>query len=473
MTAELIKSFQALRVLVVGLGRFGGGVGVTRWLASQGAHVVVSDQAGETDLAESVRQIADLDVELRLGGHGETDLDGCDLVVINPAVDKLKSAYFQKIVRRDLPWTTELNLFCERCPAVVVGVTGSFGKSTTSAMIAAGLEAAANGGRSGPRRVHLGGNIGNSLLDSLNDMTAHDVVVLELSSAQLEDAPRIDWAPDVAVITNIRPHHLDRHGTYEAYIDAKLNITRRPRDSRTGHLRTESLPLVLGALDDVTRLMLERRVLDSARRLVRVSPLPEDFRLKAPGDHNRVNAACALAAIEAAGFGCDEATSAVATFPGLPHRLEHVSVSAGVNWINDSKSTAPSATVTALRALNGRSVLAIVGGQRKEGVSYEELAEELLHRCRAVICFGEAGPAIAATITSHQQILESGSVPVRVAGRVDDALQTAAILAQEGDSVLFSPGTPSFDAFHNYADRGRRFVELVRTLPSAELLKPG
>lgn len=468
MTSEFIKSFQSLRVLVVGLGRFGGGVGVTRWLASKGAQVVVTDQAGESDLVESIRQIADLDVVLRLGGHDETDLNRCDLVVLNPAVDKRKSAYFREIARRGLPWTTELNLFCERCPATVVGVTGSFGKSTTSAMIAAGLEAALGGDSLRSRRVHLGGNIGNSLLESLDEMTANDMVVLELSSAQLEDTPRIGWAPDVAVITNIRPHHLDRHGTYEAYIEAKLNIARLPRVSWAGHPALEAPPLVLGPLDDVARLMLERHLIEKPRRVVHVFRLPAEAWVKAPGEHNRANAACALAALEATGFAGDRASKAVADFPGLPHRLEHVSASAGVNWINDSKSTAPSATMTALRALGGQPIIAIVGGQRKAGVSYEEMAVELHRSCRAVICFGEAGPAMAAAIASCRPSLESGFPPVRVAARVDDALQAAVGVARAGDNVLFSPGTPSFDAFHNFTERGRRFVELVRSLPTEE-----
>src|SRR3972149_5475781 len=144
-------SLAGRRVLVVGLGRFGGGVGVTRWLASEGAIVTVTDQATHEALAESVAAIADLPVALHLGGHDEGDLDTADLVIINPAVNKSTSAFFQALVRRGIPWTTEMNLFCERCPAQVLGVTGSYGKSTTSTMLADVIRASV-----GPQKIRSG-----------------------------------------------------------------------------------------------------------------------------------------------------------------------------------------------------------------------------------------------------------------------------------------------------------------------------
>ena len=198
---------------------------MTRWLVEQGARVTVTDQASSDALASSIDQLKDLQVTFRLGGHEIGDLDNCRLLVVSPAVPKEKSSFVQAAIAKGIPLSSEMNLFVERCPAQrVVGVTGSAGKSTTTAMIGAIFKAAHAGG-AGPR-VWVGGNIGQSLLGELAQIQREDVVVLELSSFQLEDLGGLRWSPAYAVITNIQPNHLDRHGTMEAYRDAKLNIVR-------------------------------------------------------------------------------------------------------------------------------------------------------------------------------------------------------------------------------------------------------
>ena len=213
------------RVLVWGLGRLGGGVGATRWLVEQGGEVTVMDAAGERDLAQSVASLAGLPVRFRLGIEDTSLLGSTDLVVVNPAVNKRRSPFFACLARSGVPWTTELNLFMQRCPGFVVGITGTYGKSTTASMIATVLRAAAH-----EPKVFLGGNIGRSLLTELPGATNRrgiqpcDWVVVEMSSAQLEDLPRIDARPKAAVITNISPHHLDRHGSFDAYLKVKCGI---------------------------------------------------------------------------------------------------------------------------------------------------------------------------------------------------------------------------------------------------------
>ncbi len=204
-----------MRVTVVGLGRFGGGVGVTKWLGRQGALVTVSDQAPAESLAESVGQLAGCDVTLHFGGHDEADFLDADLLVVNPAVAK-DSPLLAAAAEAGVPRTSEINLFLQRCCAPVIGVTGSVGKSTTTAMIGEIL--------AGRFTTHVGGNIGGSLLDALEDIRPDHVVVAELSSFQLEDLPLVGTGPHVAVVTNIQPNHLDRHGTMDAYVDAKKNI---------------------------------------------------------------------------------------------------------------------------------------------------------------------------------------------------------------------------------------------------------
>ena len=408
--SQPIRSWKNLRVLVVGLGRFGGGVGVTRWLAEQGAVVTVTDQVDAEALADSVQAIADLNVAFRLGGHDSADLDRVDWVVINPAVDKTRSPFFQEIARRDVSWTTEMNLFCERCPGRVIGVTGSYGKSTTCAMLAEALRSA------GVPRVFLGGNIGKSLLPDLSAMTPDDTVVLEMSNAQLEDTPKIGWAPPMAVILNIHPHHLDRYPTFAAYADAKLNIARDPAGTSR---------LVVGDLHPDAERLLERVISGQSGRVRRFSAPDTPISLRIPGQHNQLNAACVLAVCDMLGLAAAPVRDSLARFAGLPHRLQHVRTLDGVDYYNDSKSTAPDATIAALDALAvpnamGASdtvnapataggsidlspaaphVIAIVGGKAKDA-PLDACARRLVECCRAVICTGESSSAFAEAINA-------------------------------------------------------------------------
>jgi len=438
-------------VLVVGLGRFGGGVGVTRWLVSQGATVTVTDQATRGELAESVAAIADLPVTLHLGGHDEGDLDTTDLVIINPAVHKSASAFFQAVERRGIPWTTEMNLFCVRCPAPVLGVTGSYGKSTTCTMLAEALEACLRAGEASYTGVHLGGNIGCSLLNELPNIRESDCVVLEMSNAQLEDLPQIQWAPDIAVVANLFPHHLDRYSSFADYARAKLNITRHPAGTSR---------IVVGELHREAEELLREIVAGGRGRLVRVpSPHPA-IDLKVPGDHNQRNAACVLTVSRILGLNETVVRGALGDFRGLPHRLEFVGTLGGVEFCNDSKSTAPAATIVALEALR-RPAVAIVGGQRKD-VALAECANFLARYCRVVICMGASGPDFSDALRAGSAA--SQALKIHVVATLADAVLLARTEAAPGEVVLFSPGAPSFDQYANFTERGRHFAELVQGL---------
>ncbi|MGB2986451.1 MAG: UDP-N-acetylmuramoyl-L-alanine--D-glutamate ligase [Phycisphaerae bacterium] len=449
-TAEGAPSLAGFRVLVVGLGRFGGGVGVTRWLAAQGAVVTVTDQAPRETLAESVQAVADLDLSLHLGGHDPGDLDEIDLAVVNPAVDKTHSELFQAIVLRGIPWTTEMNLFCERCPAPVIGVTGTYGKSTTCVMLAEALEACRRHRGVEYTGVHLGGNIGRSLLTELDSIRPTDLVVLEMSMAQLEDLPRIRWAPSVAAITCLSPHHLDRYGTHTKYVAAKLNIAGGPQNTSK---------IIVGDIDPEAEAVLRRAAPDAAR-LMRVARPDPSVALLVPGDHNQANAACVLTVCQH--LGLDEAAvrEALRSFKGLPHRLEHVRTLDGVEYYNDSKSTSPATTISAVESLH-RPIVAIVGGQDK-GVSLTDCAAALVRACRLVICAGESGPSYTRAIRKAEGATHR--VIVREVDGLEAAVELARSEARRGDAVLFSPGAPSFDAYANFADRGRHFVDAVNAL---------
>lgn len=454
------SDFRGRRVVVWGLGRFAGGVGVARWLASAGASVKVVDRATPDALADSVRQLSGLSVEYDLGREDPATLDDAEMVVVNPAILKSRSPYFAEIIRRGITWTTETNLFVERCPAQLVGVTGTFGKSTTSAMLAAVLAAARPTASSiappdAPPRVFLGGNIGRCLLGDLAAMTTADWVVLEMSNAQLEDMPAIGRRPRWAVITNLSPHHLSRHGSFEAYVETKCHIF-----GNAG--RTACV--VLGPLHDAARPWVRRRLSEAGVRWVEVptSSAAGRFDLRLPGEHNQANARCAAAVGRELGLDDAAIRAALAEFGGLRHRLEHVGRWGGVMYINDSKSTSPACTAAAAASFN-EPLVAIVGGAEVED-ELTECCRFLARRCRAVIVTGASAAAFEAGLHQLAAPGQRRTPVIQRAATVDDAVRQARAAARPGDVVLFSPGATSFDRYPNYEARGDDFVRCVRAL---------
>lgn len=464
-----MTAFAGKRVVVMGLGRFGGGIGVARWLCEQGAHVLVTDLSTEADLAQSVASLEDLRLDYRLGGHDPADLDGCDLIVVSPAVDKRKSGFFQTAVAKGVPWTSEMTLFLERCCARIVGITGTAGKSTTTAMVGAILEVArqAPGWRHG--RVWLGGNIGRSLLADLSSMTPDDVVVLELSSFQLEDAARLGKSPDLALVTNVRENHLDRHGSLQAYAAAKGNIYRfQPRRGWLALPFDDGVDLLPGGWEDKPRLY--RFGADSETGKARIECRNNnrsetelvEIPLKVPGLHNVRNAAGALAIARMLGVADAVALPALAEFGGLPHRLEFVREHRGVRYYNDSKATSPEAAMTSLRAFDCPVVI-LVGGSDKGG-SFGDFGEYLIKNAKAVVCMGQTGPAIETALRKAETRQDSTSPRPAVnhtSENFSDAVESARDLAERGDVVLLSPACASFDWFSNYEDRGEQFKRIV------------
>lgn len=429
------ESFVNKRVTVVGLGHFGGGVGVTRWLRKQGAHVTVTDMAPREKLADSILQLADLDVTFHLGGHDERDFTHTDLLVVNPAVPKdsplIRAAQAAGVAR-----TSEINLFLERCPAPVIGITGSVGKSTTTAMIGAIL--------SQKFTTHVGGNIGVSLLAELDAIRPAHVVVLELSSFQLEDLPLVGISPKVALITNLKPNHLDRHGTMECYGDAKKNLFRfqGPDDV-----------LILNADDPPTAAWST----EARGKVEFFYPTAKPVELLLPGTHNQANAQAALAAAGQFGIDRGAAAAALSQFPGLPHRLQFVVERDGVRYYNDSKCTTPEGAIVAMESFPPQKVVVIVGGYDKH-VSFDALGEVLARRAKAVIAIGATQSQIVQAVEDHRG--DSATIVERV-DSFEHAVAAAKSHATAGDVVLLSPACASYDMFTNYEHRGNRFVELV------------
>lgn len=452
------------RVVVMGLGRFGGGIGVARWLCRQGAKVVVTDLAPPEDLQESLKALDGLDLTLRLGEHDDADLDGCDLLVVSPAVNKRTSSFFKAAVARNIAWSSEMTLFLERCPAVVVGVTGSAGKSTTVAMIETILNVArgVSGWRHG--RVWLGGNIGKSLLEDLPAMEPQDIVVLELSSFQLEDAAPLRWSPRVALVTNFRENHLDRHGTLAEYAEAKGSIYRyQARHHWLAMPWASGVERLPTGWEDKPRLYRFGVEVETGRARLRCrngtdyAPETLEIPLKVPGLHNIENAAGALAVARMLGVADAVALPALASFGGLPHRLEFVRACRGVRFYNDSKATSPDATITSLQAFDN-PIVVLLGGSDKGG-SFDALGESVATRVKVAVCMGETRERIV------QAIRRAGGgragPRIETADRFDQAVALARAAATDGDVVLLSPACASFDWFVNYEQRGETFKKLV------------
>jgi len=454
----MIQHWQNKRVTVMGLGRFGGGVGVTRWLATAGARVVLTDLKPAEKLKASLEEIQGLDVTLRLGGHDQRDFRAADLIVASPAVPD-DSPFLQAARSAGVPVTTEINLFVERCPARCVGVTGSVGKSTITAMVGHVLrETLAD------RCVRVGGNIGRSLLEELPDITAADIVVLELSSFQLQHTPAVRWSPHVAVITNITPNHLDRHGTFAAYLAAKLNIVRfqdRGRDAVVIEDTDElmhNLGLAVGDLAGVWRYGLDDDTPIATMGFASANNRA-DHRLRwpgvnltVPGRHNRQNAAAALTVANALGVSAEKAIAALVTFPGLPHRLQRVITRDGVTYYNDSKSTTPEAAITAMNAIES-PLLVILGGYDK-GIDLASAARLAAERSTFAACLGQTGPTL-------ERAVRAAGGEAALFDDLSAAVAACRQRARPGDTVLLSPGCASWDMFEDYRARGETFQRLV------------
>ncbi|MBI1371338.1 MAG: UDP-N-acetylmuramoyl-L-alanine--D-glutamate ligase [Phycisphaera sp.] len=424
------------RVVVMGLGRFGGGVGVTRFAHARGASVLVTDLLNASQLTDSLARLADLpDVEYYLGGHRLADFTAADVVVINPAVDLRDNTYLIEAEAHGAELTTEIQLLIERVNRMrVIGVTGTAGKSTTVAMIGHALAATC-----GPDRVHVGGNIGGSLLGALDAIADDHWIVLELSSFMLDLIN--DWSPHIAIVTNIADNHLDRHGTMADYAAAKQQLL---RDQVAGDHAVLGESVASWAALTPARVTVIDRLYKGAMAI--------------PGAHNRLNALFAQAAWEiATGVDMSAFHDAIATFAGLPHRLQLVAEHNGVTFFNDSKSTTPESAKLAIDAFEPGVVHAILGGYDKHA-DLQPLAEHAAKRCAAVYAIGQTGPTIAGLA---RQVADH--CPVHGCADVDAAVKQAVAASRNhaGQVVLLSPGCASWDQFTNYEARGRAFAEAV------------
>ena len=435
--------FSGRRVTVLGLGRHGGGVGAARFLAEQGAIVTVTDRSTGNQLAESVAALANCPIaKWRLGGHDERDFQVAELIVVNPAVPP-DNRWLELATAAGIPITTEIELFLERCPAKIAGVTGSNGKSSTTAMLAEILSAAGH-------KVWLGGNIGRSLLPKLSLIQPDDAVVLELSSFQLARLSERCRGIDLAVVTNCAPNHLDWHGTYDDYRAAKQRLLELQSVTSTTVINTEDP---------------ETSSWSSQVRGELLRPLP-DHRippLAIAGRHQRQNARLAAAAAQAWGANSTSIDTGLRQFAGLPHRLERIATIDDRAFYNDSLATTPESTCAALDSFD-EPVWLLAGGYDK-GVDLNELGRWIVRRTAGAAFYGAVGDTLLATT-----LQSSGDFCATRVNTLEQALEWCWQRSQPGDVVLLSPACASYDQFRDYADRAEHFRRAVARLASKSCL---
>ncbi len=484
-----LNALSGLNLLVVGLGREG--MALVEFFQAHGLPVTATDSRPEETFGDAVvSSLAERGVALVLGDHPLDLLDQASLLFVSGGVP-LSSPFIQAAVERGLPLCTESKLFCYLCPAQIIGITGSSGKTTTTTLV--GQMLVAEG-----RRTWVGGNIGQPLISELEQIQAGDVVVMELSSFQLEyfharlnqhvDLNAIgaanptelakllgDWSPSISAILNVTPNHLDRHPTMKDYVRAKRAITnyQKPEDAIVMSLDNDMTRTIGRQFGQKVRwfsleaqmphgagLLNEDLVLFDAQ--VEPTVVTNKSAVKLRGSHNLSNilAACLLA--KEAGASVEAMRAVITTFTGVEHRLEVVAEINGVTYVNDSISTSPERLIAALNAFS-ESLILLAGGRDKH-LPWNEAAWLMLHKVQHIILFGEAADLIEAAIDKArlQALHAIGQVHRRTS--LDEAVELAAQLAQPGYIVLLSPGCASYDAFSSYVERAARFKELVNNL---------
>lgn len=452
------------RVLVVGLGK--SGIAAAMFLRDRGARVTVSDARSAQELEREIPALLEAGVMVETDGHGLLTFRGQDLIVVSPGVpyDTPELAQSRAF---GIPVIGELELACRFLQGQITAVTGSNGKTTTTSLIG---KIFADSGRD----TLVGGNIGVPVIELVQRSSVGTMNVLEVSSFQLEAVE--EFVPHIAVVLNITPDHLDRHGSFENYAAMKARITAK---------QTHADFLVLNAEDKPTQMVAGKTQAQvfwfSGRRPIRqgafvhgesivfvpreggpTEPVMPVAEIPLKGAHNVENVLAAVCAARLGGIPAEKIREAVKSFQAVEHRLEFVAEVSGVAYYNDSKATNVDATKKALEAFPG-GVHLILGGKDKES-DYTELAELVRERVKTVATIGSAAEKIERQLAGVTKIVSAGTL--------ESAVQTVSAEAMAGDVVLLAPACSSFDQFENYEHRGRRFKEIVRQLGAAGL-RPG
>jgi UDP-N-acetylmuramoylalanine--D-glutamate ligase len=461
-----MQNYKDMKIIVIGAGRQG--TALSHFLAQKGARVILTDNRTE-DLLGDLQPLHDAGVSFAFGAHDPALLDGANLVCLSGGVSP-ELPFVKEAIAHGIPLSNDSQVLLENSPATVIGITGSAGKTTTTSLVGA-MANRFNEMKGNRFNVWIGGNIGNPLIGQVDAMGVDDLVVLELSSFQLELMTR---SPQIAAVLNLTPNHLDRHGTMEAYRSAKANILIYQKKGDTAVLNRDD-PGSWAMLDAVkgdlitfgfkkppshlngTYVDRGRVCLQSGKDTIKMFPV-EWIQLR--GKHNLSNALAAAALAASASLALPAIQLAVDEFTGVPHRLEFVREYKGAKWYNDSIATAPERTEAAIESFE-EPIILLLGG-RDKNLPWEKLAEQIRQKVSRVVLFGEAADLISEAIGPKKrgQHLQS----VVKCETLQEAISTAANQVVEGDVVLLSPGGTSYDAFKDFEERGECYRKWVNEL---------
>lgn len=459
------ENWQGQHVVIMGAARQG--LALARYLSRQGARVVITDSRTEQQLKKEIQQHENLPIQWQLGGHPFSLLDQTDLVCVSGGVS-LSIPFIQEARSRQIPLTNDSQIFLDQVRCPVVGITGSAGKTTTTSLIG---EMAKKSARDS-REIWVGGNIGTPLIENVEEIEPNHIVILELSSFQLE---LMTSSPEVALVTNITPNHLDRHGSLEEYTKAKANILTHQdptgkavlnhEDPGSWNLRSlvkvDLISYGIKPLSDRQNFLFldHDRIIANRNGHEHIMGSTAETLLR--GKHNLYNilAACSLA--ELLKLDPSAVQEVINTFEGVPHRLEWVAEKNSVQWYNDSIATAPERTIAAVESFHEPIVL-LLGGKDKN-LPWDRLVEIIQHKVDHVIIFGMDGPRIKSAFDSSSP--SSRPYSIDVCTDLQEAVNIAHRVATPGDIVLLSPGATSYDQFKDFEERGERFRLWVHQLP--------
>lgn len=460
------QNWKGKRVVIIGAARQG--LALARYLARNGAQVVLNDRRNPDELRAEQAALAKYEIEWVVGGHPLEVLEKRPEMVCVSGGVPLDNPIAEAARQDGIRLSNDTQVFMEGVPCKTIGITGSAGKTTTTTLVG---RIAQSGGAGKYGRVWIGGNIGDPLINYVDEMQPSDLAILEMSSFQLE---LMNSSPNVAAVLNITPNHLDRHGTMEAYAGAKAHILDFQSASDSAILGRDDAgawglagwahgklisfgftPLPAGqdgAFVDNGKFFLR----DGAQTI----RMPVEEHVELRGEHNNMNVLAACTIAHAAGFTPENMLAGIQGFRGVPHRLEFVRTWRGAQWYNDSIATAPERTMAAIKSFGGPLIL-LLGG-RDKNLPWEDLAKLVRQRVDHVVIFGEAAEKINTALGARVP----GSRPFSVT-RVDkchDAVMAASRLAQPGFVVLFSPGGTSYDEFKDFEERGERYRQWVTEL---------
>ncbi|MDP2683700.1 MAG: UDP-N-acetylmuramoyl-L-alanine--D-glutamate ligase [bacterium] len=461
MTKNII--YHNKKVTIMGLGLHGGGLAITKWLAKQGAKILVTDTKTKKELKESIEKLKKYKITYVLGKHREQDFKNRDIIIKNPGVPK-ESKYLKMAQKNNIPIETDMSIFFGLCKAKIIGVTGTKGKSTSASLIYKILKSEYN-------NVVLAGNIRISPLEILDEINNETLVVLELSSWQLEDMNHIKKSPKISLMTNLLPDHLNRYKSMSDYIKSKKIIFKYQNESDIAILNYDN-DLTKNIFNELKakKIVYSKNYIKNdnsvyikngwikyryEKRDNIVLPVKD---IKLPGQHNLENVLSAIAVAKILNISNQNIRKSVKSFKGIPDRLELIRTWKGIKFYNDTTATAPDAAIVGLKSFKD-GVILIAGGYDKN-LQYNKFSKEIFNKAYFTILF--KGTATKKIIIEFKKIDYQS---YQVVNNMDEAVEMAVKkIPNQCKKILLSPGAASFGIFINEFDRGDQFKRKVKSL---------